>query len=93
MLPEPELTEEQRAATPCLVGLCATCSYLLACAVQCPQYAKVSDQACENARHVASWVRDGLKVETWTVAQVRSGKWCHCLREKKGKRKTQDVAK
>jgi hypothetical protein len=87
MLPEPELTEEQRAATPCLVGLCATCSYLLACAVQRPQYAK------ENARHVASWVRDGLKVETWTVAQVRSGKWCHCPREKKGKRKTQDVAK
>lgn len=65
------LTEEQRAATPCHVALCPECKLIVAAAVQRAEFKK------ENAKHVASWVRDDLTVSTMTVEEVRKATWGH----------------
>lgn len=74
-MPEP-LTEEQRAATPCLVAYCAECGLIVACSVQVPEHAK------DTAKEVARWVKAGLTVTTLPVADVRTGKWCDCHHQK-----------
>lgn len=66
-----ELTEEQRAATPCHVALCPECKTIVACAVDQP------DLRSDNAKSVASWVRDGLTITTMQVREVRAGDWGH----------------
>lgn len=70
------LTEEQRAAAPCFVGF-GECGHIVACAVDSPEHAKT------NAKDVSSWMREGLRIEKMSVAEVRVGKWCDCKRKKK----------
>jgi hypothetical protein len=65
------LTEEQRAATPCHVALCPDCKLIVACAVQRPEFKR------DNAKLVASWVRDDLTVSTMRVDEVRKATWGH----------------
>ncbi len=66
-----QLTEEQRAATPCHVALCPECKTIVACAVIQPELRK------DNAKTVASWVRDDLTVTTLPVSEVRAATWGH----------------
>jgi hypothetical protein len=56
-----------------IVASCRACSQIVACALDEPEYAK------DNAKSVASWIRDGLKVSTMTSAEVRTAEWCTCL--------------
>lgn len=69
-------TEEQRAQKPCFVGY-AACGHMVACSVDEPERKK------DNAKLVASWVRDGLTIGTRTVAEVRTAEWCGCKRAQK----------
>lgn len=86
-MPE-QLTEEERAATPCLVALCPECKLIVACAVDLPEFAK------ENAKSAASWVRYRLTVTTMRVDAVRAATWGHAdgcqsdPRKKKKKKST-----
>jgi len=70
-------TEEERAQTPCFVGLCGKCGMMLACAVDMPDFKK------DTAKSVASWIRDGLTIEKRLTADVRTSEWCKCPRGKK----------
>jgi hypothetical protein len=70
-------TEEESAQTPCLVAYCGTCGKLIACAVNDEEYRK------QAAKAAAKWIRDGLRVQTISVAEVRSGEWCDCKKEKR----------
>lgn len=70
------LTEEERAASESFVAYGA-CGHLVACSVDRPAYAK------DNAKAVASWIRDGLRVSKLTCAEVRAAKWCDCPRLKR----------
>lgn len=70
-------SESDRSLTPSFVAYCQTCSGMIAAAVGDPLRKK------ENAKHVAGWIRSGLRVGTVTVAEVRAATWCSCPREKK----------
>ena len=79
-----QLTEEQRAATPCLVALCPDCKLIVACAVDLPEFAK------DTAKSAASWIRDRLTVTTMRVDAVRAATWGHaddCASDPRKKKK------
>lgn len=56
------------------------CGHVVAAAVDRPEYAK------DNAVEIASWIRDGLTVERWTVERVRTElKFCNCEKKAEGR--------
>ena len=60
----------------CFVAF-GSCGHLKACIVDNPRWAKIT------AKEVASYIRDGLRVERMTSADVRAAKWCDCNRKAK----------
>jgi hypothetical protein len=74
-----QLTEEQKSAATNSFVAYGACGHLVACAVDRPEYAR------DNAKTVASWVRDGLRIGNLTVGEVRTAKWCDCKRTRKAK--------
>ena len=67
-------TEEERAQTPCFVGLCGPCNLIVTCAVDDPEFNR------DNAKSVALWMRSGLIIEKRSIEEVRSSEWCKCER-------------
>jgi hypothetical protein len=60
---------------PCYVGICPTCGYVIAAAVDEPARKK------ENAKFVASLIRDGISIVKHSVEEVRREPWCKCPRK------------
>jgi hypothetical protein len=58
-----------RDLTPTYIAQCPECECLVACAVA---DVKNPEQARDAANHAMQWVRDGLKVWTGTVQDVRT---------------------
>lgn len=62
-------------------GHCAVCGAMCAATVDAP------DRKRDNAKLIAKWVRDGLRVERVTVEHVRQSlKLCECLRRRRPSR-------
>lgn len=65
-----------RDNTPCFVGY-GECGHIKAVSVDEPQRKE------DNAKFVASLVRDGLRLEKLSVSDVRKAKWCDCPKPSK----------
>lgn len=60
----------------CITGLCPGCERIVFTSVDLPERRK------ENAKEVARMVRDGIRIESWTVDAVRAGNWaCECKKK------------
>lgn len=72
----------------CYAGFCPSCSRLLAVTVDRPEY------AADNAKFIASIVKDGFRLERITVEAARETQWGHvegCERAPKRKARSKKV--
>jgi hypothetical protein len=71
------------------IALCPTCGGWQGITVICYE---TPERQRAIARSVARWIRAGLKIETWTMARVRTeARVCQCLKPPNPKPKTRNL--